>query len=69
MSKATKRKHVTREILDEYILPEGDQEIVKVGYFPNPPYILIMLIPYRCFALLQLLTEKLKSVMQHQYFV
>lgn len=30
MSKATKRKHVVKEVLDDYVLPEGDQEIVKV---------------------------------------
>ncbi|XP_038073562.1 probable RNA-binding protein EIF1AD [Patiria miniata] len=30
MSKATKRKHVTREVLDEYTLPEDHQQIVKV---------------------------------------
>ncbi|XP_033626613.1 probable RNA-binding protein EIF1AD [Asterias rubens] len=30
MSKATKRKHVTREVLDDYNLPEGQQQIVKV---------------------------------------
>lgn len=30
MSKATKRKHVTKEILDNYELPTDKQEIVKV---------------------------------------
>lgn len=30
MSKATKRKHVTREVLEEYVLPEEHQQIVKV---------------------------------------
>jgi probable RNA-binding protein EIF1AD len=30
MSKATKRKHVTKEVLDEYVLPEGKEQIVKV---------------------------------------
>ncbi len=30
MSKATKRKHVTKEVLDQYVLPEGKKEIVKV---------------------------------------
>lgn len=30
MSKATKRKYVTKEVLDEFILPEGGQQIVKV---------------------------------------
>lgn len=30
MSKATKRKHVTKEVLDEYVLPEEKQQIVKV---------------------------------------
>lgn len=30
MSKTTKRKHVTREALDDYYVPEGDEEIVKV---------------------------------------
>ncbi|XP_071164076.1 probable RNA-binding protein EIF1AD [Mytilus edulis] len=30
MSKATKRKHVTKEVLDEYVLPEENQQIVKV---------------------------------------
>ncbi|XP_013407844.1 probable RNA-binding protein EIF1AD [Lingula anatina] len=30
MSKATKRKHVTKEVLEEYVLPQKDQQIVKV---------------------------------------
>ncbi len=30
MSKATKRKHVTKEVLDDYVLPEDNQKIVKV---------------------------------------
>nr|SVE73964.1 EOG090X0KPP [Daphnia atkinsoni] len=30
MSKATKRKHVTKEVLDCYILPEKNQKIVKI---------------------------------------
>ena len=30
MSKATKRKHVTKEVLDDFVLPEGDRQIVKV---------------------------------------
>lgn len=30
MSKTTKRKHVTREVLEEFVLPTDDQEIVKV---------------------------------------
>lgn len=30
MSKTTKRKHVTREALDDYYVPEGDEEIVKL---------------------------------------
>jgi hypothetical protein len=30
MSKATKRKHVTREVLDEFVTPEEKQIIVKV---------------------------------------
>ncbi|XP_046351355.1 probable RNA-binding protein EIF1AD [Haliotis rufescens] len=30
MSKATKRKHVVKEVLNDYVLPEGDQEIVRV---------------------------------------
>jgi len=30
MSKTTKRKHVTREALDDYYVPEGDEEIVKI---------------------------------------
>ncbi|KAL4238701.1 putative RNA-binding protein eif1ad [Mactra antiquata] len=30
MSAATKRKHVVKEVLDDYILPEDDQEIVRV---------------------------------------
>ena len=37
MSKATKRKHVTREVLDDYVIPENKQIIVKVvkcfGFF------------------------------------
>lgn len=31
MSKATKRKHVTKELLDNYDLPTGVQQIVKVN--------------------------------------
>lgn len=30
MSKATKRKHVTKEVLNEFVLPEDGQQIVKV---------------------------------------
>lgn len=30
MSKATKRKHVTREVLDDYVIPKEDETIVKV---------------------------------------
>jgi len=30
MSKTTKRKHVTKEALDEYYVPEGDEEVVKI---------------------------------------
>lgn len=30
MSKATKRKHVTREVLDEFVKPDPKQIIVKV---------------------------------------
>ena len=30
MSKATKRKHVTKELLDNYDLPTENQSIVKV---------------------------------------
>ena len=30
MSKATKRKHVTREVVEEFVEPEGEQKIVKV---------------------------------------
>ena len=30
MSKATKRKHVAREVLDDYVLPEEHQKIVQV---------------------------------------
>ena len=30
MSKATKRKHVTREVVEEFVEPQGSQKIVKV---------------------------------------
>lgn len=30
MSRATKRKHVTKEVLEELVEPEGDQFVVKV---------------------------------------
>jgi len=30
MSSTTKKKHVCREVLDEYVLPTGNQEIVRV---------------------------------------
>lgn len=29
-SKATKRKHVIKEVLDDFVLPEEGQEIVKM---------------------------------------
>lgn len=31
MSAATKRKHVVKEVLDDYVLPEGNQQIVRVS--------------------------------------
>ena len=31
MSKATKRKHVTKEVLDDFILPSEKQQIVRVS--------------------------------------
>ncbi|KAK3751487.1 hypothetical protein QZH41_009192, partial [Actinostola sp. cb2023] len=31
MSKATKRKHVTKEVMDDYVVPDDNQEIVKVS--------------------------------------
>ena len=30
MSKATKRKHVTREVLEDFVVPTGEQTVVKV---------------------------------------
>jgi len=30
MSKATKRKHVTKEVLEDYYIPENGEEIVKI---------------------------------------
>jgi hypothetical protein len=33
MSKTTKKKHVTREVLNDLTLPEDKQEIVKVFIF------------------------------------
>jgi len=30
MSKATKRKHVTKEVLDEFVVPDEIHQIVKV---------------------------------------
>jgi len=30
MSAATKRKHVEKEVLDDFVLPEDNQKIVKV---------------------------------------
>jgi len=30
MSKATKRKHVAKEVLEDYYIPEGEEEIVKI---------------------------------------
>lgn len=32
MSKATKRKHVTREVLEEFVEPTREQQIVKVSW-------------------------------------
>ena len=37
MSKATKRKHVVKEILEDYVLPEDTHEIVRVCQ-PIPTY-------------------------------
>ncbi|RMX46593.1 hypothetical protein pdam_00019725 [Pocillopora damicornis] len=31
MSQATKRKHVAKEVLDDYVVPDPNQQIVKVG--------------------------------------
>ena len=31
MSKATKRKHVTKEVLDEFVVPDNMHQIVKVN--------------------------------------
>lgn len=31
MSKATKRKHVAKEVLDDYVVPDPNQQIVKVS--------------------------------------
>ena len=31
MSKATKRKFVAKEVLGDFILPEDNQQIVRVG--------------------------------------
>ena len=31
MSRATKRKHVTREVLEDFVVPTGEQRIVRVG--------------------------------------
>ena len=31
MSKATKRKHVTKEVLEDFVLPELGQQIVQVS--------------------------------------
>jgi len=30
MSKATKRKHVAKEVLDDYVIPDPNQQIVKI---------------------------------------
>ena len=30
MSKATKRKHVAKEVLEDYVVPDPNQQIVKV---------------------------------------
>lgn len=32
MSKATKRKHVVKEVLEEYVTPTEDQQIMRVQY-------------------------------------
>ena len=32
MSKATKRKHVTREVVEEFVELQGNQKIVKVSH-------------------------------------
>ena len=36
MSRATKKKHVTKEVLDDYVVPDENQQIVKVRIGPNP---------------------------------
>jgi len=30
MSKATKRKHVAKEVLDEFVVPDDTRQVVKV---------------------------------------
>lgn len=41
MSQATKRKHVVKEVLGDFVTPTGNQQIVKVSYvwadFKQPP--------------------------------
>ena len=33
MSSATKRKHVTRDVVENFTLPKDDERIVQVGVF------------------------------------
>jgi len=35
MSKATKRKHATKEVLDEFVVPDDTHHIVKVNIVCN----------------------------------
>ena len=35
MSKATKRKHVTNEVVNDYVLPDEDKQIVRVRSYIN----------------------------------
>ena len=47
MSKATKRKHVAKEVLDDYVVPDPNQQIVKVSKRPG-----LIKLPEVCFILL-----------------
>lgn len=47
MSKATKRKHVAKEVLDDYVVPDPNQQIVKVS-----KKLVLIKLPEACFIVL-----------------
>ena len=55
MSKATKRKHVAKEVLDDYVVPDPNQQIVKVSKKLG-----LIKLPEACFIVLLKENNKIK---------